>query len=503
MKKTIKKVQCFFLCCYFFLFSFIVLIGDVMRVNSLCRHLNLNYVTNNHFISGITDDSRYCINNSIFVAIKGNRIDGNKKIDEAIKNGAKTIFIEKEVIKRDDINYIYVENCKRTYALMLSVYYKKIMKKIKIIGVIGTNGKTTTSTLIYKYLLSNNKKVMLIGSNGAYCRDYYRKHENTTPGITELYNYFLYADDEKIDYLVMEVSSISISELRIFGIDFDTLIFTNFSEDHLDYHKSMDLYFFDKSIPFIKLTKKNNAIINVDDDKGRNIIKYCNAKVFSYGFNSSRYKIKNLVESENGISFNVNGIDYKSNLIGEFNAYNILPLFAIRDIYKFKKSLNEFLLEFSFVEGRMNRIDVAYGNVIIDYAHTPCAVLKAISAVSKICKGDLYVIVGCGGNREKEKRKKIGEILSNNKCIPIITSDNPRFENPTTIINEIIAGMTIKPISFIDRKEAILYALNQMKINDYVLILGKGCENYLDIRGIKEKYSDYEVVENWIYKTGE
>lgn len=474
-----------------------------MRVNTLCQCLNLNYAINNHYISKITDDSRCCINNSIFVAIKGNKVDGNKKIDEAIKNGAKTIIIDNNVIKKDGINYIYVENCKRTYALMLSIYYKKIMKKINVIGVIGTNGKTTTSTLIYKYLLLNNIKTMLIGSNGAYCKDYYHRHNNTTPGISELYDYFILAYNLKINYIVMEVSSISVSMLRVLGIEFDTLIFTNFSEDHLDYHKNMDLYFYDKSILFIKLKEKNNAIINVDDEKGKSLIKYCESKLYDYGYNSLKYKLDNIIESENGIVFSVNGIIYKSNLLGGFNAYNILPLFAIRDIYKLKKSINDFLSESMIVDGRMNKINVPYGNVIIDYAHTPCAVEMVISAVSKICKEDLYVVVGCGGDREKEKRKKIGEILSNNKCIPIITSDNPRFENPNAIIKDIITGMRVKPISFVNRAEAILYALNQMKDNDYVLILGKGCEDYLDIRGVKKEYSDFKIVEDWIYTMGE
>lgn len=471
-----------------------------MKVNKICKALSLKDVIYNHDITYITDSSNDVINNSIFVAIKGHTNDGHDSIDIAIKNGAKTIILENKVNEVYGINYIYTYNSKALLARFLKVYYGYIFKKIKIIGVIGTNGKTTTSTLIHNYLDFCKRKSLLIGSGGAKALNYFNKHLNTTPGIVELYSYFNYAYNNKIEYIVMEVSSIGVSELRVFDVSFNCLIFTNFYEDHLDYHKSIDDYFYNKMIPFYKLTKNDYAIINFDDDKYKDILKNINSRIIGYSCNrKSDIVAKNIISNENGLEFSVDTLVIKSNLIGEFNIYNILPLFAITKIFKLNKfNIALFLRNYKQVDGRMNIININNNKVIIDYAHTESAVYNVIKEAFKITKNNLYVVIGCGGNRQRDKRYKIGKLLDSFDCNIILTSDNPRFENPMDIINDIKSGINKDVKILPDRKEAIVHSLKLLKNNDTLLILGKGTEDYIEIKGHFEEYSDYKVVEEFI-----
>lgn len=470
-----------------------------MKINTICQKLGITKVFYNHEIYAIADDSKKCVDNSIFFAIEGNRIDGHCKIEEAINNGAKTIVLQKKVKEHNNINYIYCSNSKKMLGEFLHIYYHHFTKNLSIIGVVGTNGKTTTSTIIYEYLNYINKKCMLIGSNGLKTKSFSLKHNNTTPKCIDLYDYFYMAYKKNIKYIVMEVSSISVSELRVFKIDFKTLIFTNFSEDHLDYHKNMDRYFFAKVIPFYKLNDKSYAILNADCKMSKLIDKHTTAIIKSYSiFNNSNYKASNVYMNEAGLEFDINNKHYHSNLLGKFNVYNILPLFIICDIYNFNnKYIFNFLNEFKSVDGRMNLIHFNDKSIIIDYAHTEEAVLNAIEEAKKLVKGKIYVVVGCGGDREKEKRQKIGKVLNDEDVDIILTTDNPRFENPRDIINDILLGINKQATVIENRKEAIDYALNKTNKEDLVLILGKGCEDYIDINGKKIHYSDYDVINEY------
>lgn len=471
-----------------------------LKINRLCKKLGLPYVSFNHNIFNITDDSRQCIDNSIFFAIKGNNNDGHEFINDAIKNGAVTIFLENKVKHSLGVNYVYVNNTKKYLALALKIYYNIGSKRLKIIGVIGTNGKTTTSTLIYNFLRYINYNAMLIGTNGCYSKNLYNKLDNTTPNIVELYRYFNHALHNNIKYIIMEVSSIAVSELRVLGIDFNTLIYTNFSEDHLDYHKNMDRYLFAKLIPFYKLNDDKNIILNIDDENSQFIIKHSTCNIYGFSiFNDSKYKASNIMLNENGLEMDINDIHIRSNLIGKFNAYNILPLFSLCDILGINKIyISEFINQFKSVNGRMNLIDVNKRFVLIDYAHTESAIKNVISEIKFLAKNKIFIILGCGGNRERQKRYKIGKLLDEEKCINIITSDNSRFEKPMDIIKDIVAGFKEEPIILVNRKEAIKYALNNSKENDYILILGKGCENYIDVNGIKEPYSDLDTIKEYM-----
>lgn len=471
-----------------------------MKINEVLKRLNYDFVANNHQILAITDDSTECINNSVFVAIKGNRVDGHDKIDEAIANGAKTIIIQRNIKYKKGINYVYVANTKFILSKMLKVYYKRIIDNIKFIGVIGTNAKTSTSTLIYSLLNNYKGKSMLIGSNGCYANDYYKRHNNTTPKITDLYKYFIYANLNKIKYVVMELSSIAIAELRICGLEFDTLVFTNFSEDHLDYHRNMDNYFYTKCIPFLNQTKKQNAIINVDDNKSEFIINHSKAKIYTFSkFNNSLFRPHRIINKLSGLEFDFKNYNFITNLIGGFNIYNILPIFAIANIYNISyEDIHSFLLEFKGVKGRMTLYEYNDNYIIIDYAHTEYAVETILKETLSFNKNKIYLVIGCGGNREKEKRSKIGELLNKYDCKVILTNDNPRFENPIDIINEIKKNIKKDVVVIDDRLKAIQYGFEQLCKNDILLILGKGAEEYIEINGKKEKHSDILAVEELI-----
>lgn len=470
-----------------------------MKINFLCSKLGFIHQKFNHKVSLICDDSRKCIPDSIFFAIRGDNVDGSKKIDEAILLGARTIFTEDAQKEIEGINIIQCDNVKKVLALALSFYYSKVVKRLKFIGVIGTNGKTTTSTLIHKYLEYCNHPSMLIGSNGCMYKTNHIKHNNTTPNATVLYEYFLLAQRNKINSIVMEVSSISVEELRVLGIPFYCLVYTNFSEDHLDYHENMDRYLFAKTIPFYQLNKNSYAIINIDDEASKFVRKHTLATVITYGRGEEcQIQMKNLKSDLFKIQFVVDNRVFESNLVGEFNAYNILPLFAIAKIFNLSKDkIKGFLKAFRYVDGRMNYISLLGHHVIIDYAHTEEAVRNVLATTQRMAKGMIYVVVGCGGNRQKEKREKIGKLLSDANCEIILTNDNPRFEKPSDIILDILKGISRDVVVIEDRKTAIFYGLKSLKENDVLLILGKGCEDYMDILGKKKRYSDFEVLEEW------
>jgi len=470
-----------------------------MRINFILNRLNLNKVETNHVVSLITDDSTECVDGSVFVAYNGHKDSGRNHIHEAIRAGAKTIVTDQIMMEIPFVNYIYVDNPKRILALMLKIFYKNISKKLNVIGVIGTNGKTTTSSIGYNFFNYVKKDAMLIGSNGIFYQGIKIKTNNTTPSITIIYNYLVKAYNLGIKYIFMEVSSIAVSELRCLGIEYKTLIYTNFSEDHLDYHKNMDAYLFAKMIPFI--SNDCDVILNCDDHYSKDISKYLTNKIYTYGVKNGEYKATDCMVSDKGLSFKYNSFLFVSKMLGSFNIYNILAILPLCDIFNINKNLYvKFLKEFNGVDGRMNVINYHNNMIIIDYAHTEEAVKRVVYDVLNICKNNLYIVIGCGGNREKEKRDKIGTFLDSfgDKCI--ITTDNPRFEEPLDIIKDITKNMTNNPTIIENRKDAIIYGLDKLENNDCLLILGKGAEDYIDVKGAKYKYLDMEVCNEWINK---
>lgn len=474
-----------------------------MKLNKFIKKLNIKAnIINNHKINSIEDNSKNCKLNDIFFAIESSSNDFNSYIANAISNGAKTIVYDKTPnVFYDYINYIKVYDIKKIIALSAKIYYKDITKKIKLIGITGTNGKTSISNIIFKYLLFKDKNTMLIGTNGIFINNKHIKTLNTTPDLlltTKLIK------ENKIDYVVMEVSSIGIRELKVMYFDFDVIILSNVTHDHLDYHKTIIDYKFSKSIIMSNMQPNKNKVIilNKDLDDFSFYNKLCNAKVVTYSLNNvSDYKAININKYIDKTSFTLVNDDFSYNintsLIGEFNIYNILS--AISCIHHFKfciKDFSLFLESYLSVEGRMQTIKYNNRLILIDYAHTPDGVDNVLKTLKQYTN-KLTVVIGAGGNRDKEKRAIIGMVIQKYTNNIILTNDNPRFENELDIINDITKEINNYKI-IINRKDAIYYALNNSIENEIIAILGKGSEEYQEINGVKYSFNDKQVVDSYI-----
>ena len=466
-----------------------------MDLNYILKKLNINKVINNHKVTGLFIDSRSCINNSIFFLY-----DSNKEyLKEAIFKGAKTIISDYLCFTNDNINYIKVSDVKKTMAEIAKIYYKDVSSILNLIGFTGTNGKTSCSTIAYSFFNYIGYKSMLIGSNGIFYLDKKVTINNTTPDILTIYKYLNIAYKLGIRYVFMEVSSIGIDQLRIHDLNFKVLLLTNLKQDHLDYHKSLDNYYNCKLIPFLSLNKDSYAVINVDDENSNRFIKHIKSNILTYGINNNSNMYGKVLEiKEEGSKFIINSFPFKTNLLGKFNIYNLLCVSSLLEIFKLSYlDYSYFLKDYKCIDGRMNKYVFDSKNIIIDYAHTYSAVKEVIEYVKEISKNDLYIIIGCGGNREKEKRYMIGKLLNDISANIILTTDNPRYEEPIDIINDIKEYINKDIDIIINRKEAIIQTLKKLKENDYLLIIGKGSEPYMDIKGIKYNYSDLGVINEY------
>ena len=436
-------------------------------------------------------DSRKINPGDTFVDTTNNK----EYVFEAVKNGANEIISKQ---KYDD-KTIVVENPKKYYNEYIYNKYYNNIKDIKLIGVTGTNGKTTTCYIIYQMLNKLNIRCAYIGTLGFYKCGIIKELENTTPDIDELYEYLNECANENIKYVVMEVSSHSLIQDRIYGLKFDSVIFTNLTEDHLDYHKNMEEYKKAKLILFNKLRNKRIAIINNDD-------KYYKEFMLPNNYNitveiNETFKIKNIILNSESINLTFNyKKEYKKklNMVGKYNAYNYLE--ALASLVYLGLDIEELLnLEINEPPGRMNIIKYKNNTIFIDYAHTPDAMENVLKSVKEFSKGKIITIFGCGGNREKEKRKLMGNIATNYSDNVIITNDNPRFEDENEIIKDIISEIKKNNYEIIkDRKKAIIRGISYLKNNDVLLILGKGHENYQIIGNKKNHFDDYEIVTEYL-----
>ena len=469
-----------------------------------------SYELYNHPINSLKDDSKSVVNNDVFFAIKGLHVDGKDFIIEAINNGAKTIVYEDEIRKEfHHINYIKVINIKRVLALFCKIYYNDITKKIKIIGVTGTNGKTTISTLLLDYLSYSGNDCLLIGTNGIYFKDEHYYTSNTTINILHTYDVLKEAIKKGAKYLIMEVSSIGIREARVLYFDFDIVILTNITHDHLDYHKNITDYKFSKAYLLWSVERNPNkaVIINGDDESFTFLSSLIKANTLTYSIkNESEYKAtninKNLYNSEFCVDIRNNRYNIKSSLVGGFNIYNILAVLATVDFLKEDiLAFIEFLRIYVSVSGRMNKIFYKNRTIIVDFAHTPSSVSNVLSSLKDFTNHKITVVIGCGGNRDTSKRSEIAEIALRYANKVIFTTDNPRDEDPMSIINDMIKGLHYGNYEVIlDRKDAIIKALDDSYHDEVIAILGKGSERSQIINGIKFPFSDKEVVYSWINK---
>ena len=448
----------------------------------------------------IKTDSRKVKKGDIFVAIKGNTVDGHDYIEKAIENGASKIVCEKG---NYNVETLVVENASEYLKNYLVENYAKELSNLKLIGVTGTNGKTTTFYLIYQALNKLVIKCAYIGTIGFYMDKKISDLNNTTPDILELYNLLLTAKENNCKVVVMEVSSHSISLERIKGLQFDVCAFTNLTQDHLDYHKTMENYC-NAKVELISYLKENGKIIvNADDSYSEYFI--CD-KSLTLGTNATDYKIENysLNNTYTDISFKVKEKDYevKTNLIGKFNIYNFLTSLAVInnlniDVDKILKVVNDIHAP----EGRAQIIKVGSSIAVVDYAHTPDAVSKIVTSFREVTKGKIITIIGCGGDRDPKKRPIMGNIATENSDYVIFTNDNPRTEDEKKIMEDILNG--VEKDNYMvehDRREAIKKGLEMLKNEDTLLILGKGHEDYQIIGREKIHLSDKEEVYKFLDK---
>lgn len=444
-------------------------------------------------------DSRLIKPGQTFVAIKGHTVDGHDYIKSAIENGATNIIAEHEVEANATVNV--VGNSEEYLKEQLKILYsKKINDNLKIIGVTGTNGKTTTCYLTYQFLKLLNVNVGYLGTIGFFYNDKVIHTENTTPDTLTLYKLFMDAIDEGVTTVVMEVSSHSLAFNRMYGLHIDIGAFTNLTEDHLDYHKTFDNYLNCK-LKIFDLMKDGDFIINSDDDYSKYFIEKSSSPI-TIGKNGD-YKIIDFVTSDIDTTLQV---EYKGNLynihtmlVSKFNVYNFLTALALVHSYGFE--INDILKYQDKVEppkGRCQTIKVNKGVAVIDYAHTPDAVENVITAYNNLKQNRVITILGCGGDRDPIKRPIMGDIATKLSDYVILTSDNPRTEDPDNIMNDILKGVKTKNYEVIlDRKLAIKKAIDIMQDDDIVLILGKGHEDYQIIGPTKYHLDDAEEVLKW------
>lgn len=446
----------------------------------------------------IKTNSRKVKPGDTFVAIKGFTVDGHDYIEDAIKAGATKIVCEHGSYS---VETLVVPSTKEWIQKYIVDNYKDEVNKLRIIGVTGTNGKTTTCFLTYQALKKLGVNAAYMGTIGFYYGDTKYELNNTTPEILDLYSYFIEALEHGVTDVVMEVSSHSLCEKRVEGLEFSEVAFTNLTEDHLDYHKTMENYLNAKLLILKQIKKDGVVIVNNDDDYGK-YFEVGNYKTL--GYSGDNYKILDYSQTDKGtlISFMVDGKKYEieTNLRSKFNVYNYLTCLALLNNLGFSiEGIAEVTKSIYPPKGRCEQISVNGGEAVIDYAHTPDAVDKIISAFLENKKGKVITIVGCGGDRDPLKRPIMGNIASEKSDYVIFTSDNPRTEDPKAILEDIIKGVRKDNYEVeIDRPTAIRKGLDMIGKNDVLLILGKGHEDYQIIGHTKHHLDDAEEVRKYL-----
>ena len=455
-------------------------------------------------VSSIAIDSRKVIKGTAFLAIKGVAQDGHDYISKAIELGAKVIVCENmPALLVDGVTYIKVANTQEAVAYMAHQFYDAPSTKIKLVGVTGTNGKTTIATLLFKLFSELGYTCGLVSTVQNQIGDQIIPATHTTPdavSLNELLNTMVNAG---CTHVFMECSSHAVHQHRITGLQFTGALFSNITHDHLDYHKTFEAYIAAKKGFFDALPATAFAITNSDDKRGEVMLQNTKAKKLSYGLKSSAdYKGKILENALTGLVMLVNEIEVHFRLIGEFNAYNLLAVYGAAVNLGIES--NTALTTLSMLAGAEGRFDYIISNKqvigIIDYAHTPDALENVLATIKKLRKGyeQVITVVGCGGDRDKTKRPIMAQTACDLSDKVILTSDNPRTEDPAAIIADMEAGLNTaakrKYIAILDRKEAIKAAVEFAKPEDIVLVAGKGHEKYQDINGVKHPFDDKAIL---------
>ncbi len=473
-----------------------------MKLSTLLQGVKTQKAFEDVEIERVTDKIKDTKENTLFVCIDGNQFDGHKMAKQALQNGAVAVISERDL----KINgQILVENTRKAYSQIASNFYDNPTQKLKLIGVTGTNGKTSTSFFIKNMLSGMGYKCGLVGTIENDFGDGKIESILTTPEPMELQKLFRNMVDNGCEYCVMEVSSQALAQKRVYGLEYEISILTNITVDHLDYHITMENYINSK-LELLKNSKK--AIVNIDDNNVKMVLSRieCPVVTCSTVDNRADYTAKNIICNESFVQYELVGINcidrINVNLPGEFTVYNslcassaLLELgFSIEDISKSTEKIKQ-------VKGRAERVSIPKNfTVIIDYAHTPDGLENILKCIKGFTKGKIITVFGCGGDRDKSKRAEMGRIAGELSNIAVVTSDNPRTENPLLIINDILNGMekTKSKLAIIEnRRQAIEFALSKARRGDVVLLAGKGHETYQIIGNEKIHFDEREIIKEY------
>lgn len=481
-----------------------MILEDILQGISI---LNSNWNKENS-ISKLSFDSRDVDENTLFFSIVGSATDGHKYIDDVIQKGCFNIVVQ-DSREISGINFIQVKDTAETVAIAAHNFNGKPSHKLKMIGITGTNGKTTTTTLLHSLFQSMGYKTGLLSTvvNKIGTEEIPSTH--TTPNPIALAELLAKMVEYGCSHVFMEVSSHAIHQQRTAALSFDIAVFTNITHDHLDYHKTFKEYIDVKKTLFDNLSKEAFALTNSDDKNGMIMLQNSKANNNTYALRTpSDFKGKIIENELTGLVLQINGIEVYTQLIGEFNAYNLLAVYGVTQLLEMDSmDVLTAMSTLKSVEGRFEFFKSSTNiTCIVDYAHTPDAlenVLKTISSFKK--EGNKVIsLVGCGGDRDKTKRPKMAQIASKMSNQTILTSDNPRTEDPNTILEEMEAGIPEEKqannITISDRKEAIKLAISLAQSNDILLIAGKGHEKYQDINGVKHPFDDLAIAKELFIK---
>jgi len=456
-------------------------------------------------ISAIVFDSRKVVPGCLFVAVKGTAVDGHDYIEQAVKDGAVAVICEElPGHTADGADFLMVANSAAALGTVAASFYNNPSDKLKLVGVTGTNGKTTIATLLYKLFRDLGYKCGLLSTVENQINGKVIPATHTTPDPVALNSMLADMVAQGCDYCFMEVSSHAIAQHRIDGLKFSGGIFSNLTHDHLDYHKTFSAYRDAKKAFFDQLPKTAFALTNIDDKNGSIMLQNTKAHKKTYGLkNMADYKVKVLENEFNGLLLNIDGDEVWFKLVGNFNAYNLLAVYAAAMLLEQDKS--KVLVALSKLSGAEGRFDyvVSPNKIvgIVDYAHTPDAVQNVLTTIHDLRKGteQVITIIGCGGDRDKTKRPVMAAMACEWSDKVILTSDNPRSEDPAQIIRDMEAGVNAvnkkKTLSIVDRREAIKTACHLAQPGDIILLAGKGHEKYQEIKGVRNHFDDKEELQ--------
>lgn len=477
-----------------------------MKLNELLYNIDCEIINNRNIeVTQITFDSRDIHEGALFIAQSGVHVDGHNYIASAIEKGASAIVCQQLPADiKADVVYIKTENSSKVLGLMASTFYGNPSKKLKLIGITGTNGKTTTVTLLHKLFRQIGYNTGLISTIVNKINEKEIPSTHTTPDAVALNRLLSEMVDNSCEYCFMEVSSHSIVQARIAGLQFYGAIFSNITHDHLDFHKTFAEYIAAKKMFFDNLPTSAFALTNIDDRNGLVMLQNTKAKKYTYSIQEiADFNVKILENTFQGLLININGKDVWTRLVGRFNAYNLLAIYATTRLCGIDEM--EALTQLSNLQAAEGRFEYVTGEgktAIVDYAHTPDALKNVLQTINDIRLDNqkLITVVGCGGDRDSSKRPVMANIAANMSDTVILTSDNPRTEDPEKILNDMEEGLNNtlkgKTIRITNRQQAIKTACKLAQNGDIILVAGKGHEKYQDINGVKHHFDDKEELIN-------